>query len=227
MDLADTPRLPGNMADYLLNALVTLFVTIDPIGLGPIFLALTRGMSPAVRREVALRASIIAGAVLLVFALVGEGILSVLGISIPAFRIAGGLLLFWIAFEMVFERREERKKQSAEKAVAEDHLGADDARHIAVFPLAIPLISGPGAISATILLASSAPGATGLVLLLVILALLITACLLVFLVADRLDHVLGETGRSVLTRLLGVLLAALSVQFVADGVQAFAQSMVE
>lgn len=210
------------MADYLLNALVTLLVTIDPIGLAPIFLALTTGMTAGQRRDVALRAAIIAGLVLFVFAIAGEGVLTLLGISIPAFRIAGGLLLFWIAFEMVFERRDGRKKKSAEKALAEDQsLGIEDVRHMAVFPLAIPLISGPGAISATILLAASAPTFVELVLLLLIIALLIATCVLVFLGANRLDRLLGDTGRTVLTRLLGVLLAALSVQFVADGVRAF------
>ena len=133
------------MADYFLNAVVTLFVAIDPVGLAPIFVVLTAGAGNAERRATALRASVIAAAVLVGFALIGEPLIGVLGISLPAFRIAGGLLLFVIAFEMVFGRREDRKSATAQSAIS-----ADDIRHVAVFPLAIPLIAGPGAISATI-----------------------------------------------------------------------------
>jgi multiple antibiotic resistance protein len=205
------------MTDYFLHALVTLFVTIDPPGLAPMFVVLTAGMSPDDRRQTAIRASITAGLVLLGFALVGEPLIGVLGISLPAFRIAGGLLLFVIAFEMVFARREERKTATAQNAVAKE-----DLRHLAIFPLAIPLISGPGAISATILLASEAESFAATIVLFVIIATLIASCLAVFLLADRLERILGETGRIVVSRLLGVLLAALSVQFVADGVMAIA-----
>ena len=206
------------MADYLLNALVTLFVTLDPIGLAPIFVGLTRGMPPAVRRDTAVRASAIAAIILIAFALVGQGRLTFLGISLPAFRIAGGLLLFWIAFEMVFERRNRRKQASADRIIDEDAPTSEDMRHLAVFPLAIPLISGPGAISATILIASTAQGVLAMIGLIAIILLLIGSCLAVFLLAGPLDRALGDTGRAVLTRLLGVLLAALAVQFVADGV---------
>ncbi|MBB3929732.1 multiple antibiotic resistance protein [Kaistia hirudinis] len=213
------------MADYLLNALVTLFVTMDPIGLAPIFVGLTRGMSPDQRRSTAIRATTTAAAILFAFALGGQGLLGFLGISLPAFRIAGGLLLFWIAFEMVFERRTKRKQASADRVIEEDVFTRDDVHHLAVFPLAIPLISGPGAISATILTASSAPGFVGLLGLLAIILLLIGSCLAVFLLAGPLDRALGDTGRMVLTRLLGVLLSALSVQFVADGVVAIARTV--
>ena len=212
------------MGDYLLNALVTLAVTIDPIGLAPIFVALTRGMSGLQRRQTALRATITATAILFAFALGGEKLITFLGISIPAFRIAGGLLLFWIAFEMVFERRDKRKQASADRVIEASVFDADDVRHLAVFPLAIPLISGPGAISATILIASGAPDVLGLAGLLVIIALLVASCLAVFMLAGPLDRALGDTGRIVLTRLLGVLLSALSVQFVADGVVAIVRS---
>ncbi|MEX2319528.1 MAG: MarC family protein [Bauldia sp.] len=207
------------MRDYLLNAVVTLFVTIDPPGLAPIFMVLTAGRTIAERRTVALRATVIAAIVLIAFALVGEPLIAVLGISLPAFRIAGGLLLFVIAFEMVFGRREERKSATAQTAVERE-----DLRHLAVFPLAIPLIAGPGAISATILLASQAPGAGGIARLLAIIVLMIAACLAVFLAADRIEKVLGETGRIVVSRLLGLILAALSVQFVADGVTAIVKA---
>ena len=203
------------MFDYLLNALVTLFVTLDPIGLAPMFLVLTVGMSHFERRKIATRASLIAGGILLAFAILGETLLALLGISLSAFRIAGGLLLFWIAFEMVFERREQRKNVAAQKAAAET-----DMQHIAVFPLAIPLISGPGAISATILLASRAHAATELAILGLVIVALIAACFAVFILAARIDRYLGDTGRIVVSRLLGVILAALSVQFVADGITA-------
>jgi multiple antibiotic resistance protein len=205
------------MADYFLHALVTLFVTIDPPGLAPMFVVLTAGMSPDDRRQTAVRASITAGLVLIGFAFIGEPLIGILGISLPAFRIAGGLLLFVIAFEMVFARREERKAATAQSAIEKE-----DLRHLAIFPLAIPLISGPGAISATILLASEAEGFAALAVLIVIIAALIASCLAVFLLADRLERILGEIGRIVVSRLLGVLLAALSVQFVADGVIAIA-----
>jgi multiple antibiotic resistance protein len=218
------------MSDYLLNAVAVLLVTLDPPGLAPIFLAVTRGASREVRRSIAIRASVIAAAILVAFALTGTAVLTFRGISLPAFRIAGGLLLFWIAFEMVFEKREKRKQASAEQALQHDreegsgpargHGALEDMRHIAVFPLAIPLIAGPGAISATILLASEARDAVMLLLLIAIILLMIGSCLVTFIAADRVDRYLGDTGRSVLTRLLGVLLAALAVQFVADGVKA-------
>jgi multiple antibiotic resistance protein len=207
------------MFDYLLNAVVTLFVTIDPPGLAPVFVVLTAGATRSERRTTALRATTIAGAVLIAFALVGQPLIGFLGISLSAFRIAGGLLLFVIAFEMVFGRREERKSVAAQNAVTRD-----DLRHIAVFPLAIPLITGPGAISATILLASRAPSALGLLGLLIIIVALIGSCAVVFLGANELERVLGETGRIVVSRLLGLLLAALAVQFVADGITAIVRA---
>jgi len=206
------------MIDYFLHALVTLFVTIDPIGLAPMFMVVTAGFGPAARRETAIRAAVTATAVLIAFALVGEPLLTFLGISLPAFRIAGGLLLFTIAFEMVFERRTERKAAQVEPDRIEDR------RHVAIFPLAIPLTSGPGAISATILLASQAPGIGALIGLLVVVVLMVGVCLAVFLLAGPIERALGETGRLVVSRLLGVLLAALSVQFVADGILAIART---
>lgn len=212
------------MPDFLLNAVVTLFVTIDPAGLVPIFIVVTAGMSAAGRRLAAIRASVTAAIVLTVFAIVGQPLIDLLGISIPAFRIAGGLLLFWIAFEMVFDLRQRRKAATADLAAGAPsvELSADDAAHdLAIFPLAIPLIAGPGAISATILIASRAPDFTGILALIVIIVGLVGLCLAVFLLADRIDRAIGATGRVVLSRLLGVILAALAVQFVADGVAAF------
>ncbi len=205
------------MLDEALSAFVTLFVTIDPPGLAPLFLALTAGMSRAERAQVALRGTLIAFVVLVLFAVAGLGILSIFGITIPAFRIAGGLLLFYIAFEMMFEKRQERHERHAERALSTDHI-----RRMAVFPLAIPLIAGPGAISATILLADGTSEVLGRAMLIGIIAVILAGVWLVFFLAERLDRYLGETGRIVLTRLLGLILAALAVQFVADGVLTFA-----
>lgn len=204
------------LLDFTTSALVTLLVTLDPPGLAPIFLSLTRGMSPGERRQVAIRACIIAFAIMAFFAVAGDVVLKALGVSLPAFRIAGGLLLFWIAFEMVFERRTERKQQTAETAITQDHI-----RNVAAFPLAIPLMAGPGALTAMILLAGRAAGdPTMLIALAAICGLVVLACLVTFLLAGPLSRLLGITGNIVLTRLLGVVLAALAVQFVIDGVTA-------
>jgi multiple antibiotic resistance protein len=206
--------------DYVASALVTLLVTLDPPALAPIFISLTRGMTGAERRQVAVRASLIAFGILAFFGLGGEVLLRLLGVGLPAFRISGGLLLFWIAFEMVFERRTERKQQTADVAITQDHI-----RNVAAFPLAIPLMAGPGAITAVILLAGRAEGSIPyLVLLIVFIALGVVACLLVFFTAERLSALLGITGNIVLTRLLGVILAGLAVQFIIDGVQAVVRS---
>lgn len=200
--------------DILFNAFVTILVTIDPPGLAPLYLAVTRGMDREQRAQVSIRASVIAFGILAAFALIGAGILSLLGITLPAFRVAGGLLLFFIAFEMVFEKRNDRKEKTAETAITKDHV-----RNVAAFPLAIPLIAGPGAISAIVLLSGSMPSAAGQASLIGIIGACIVLTYLVFVLAERIDGLLGETGRSILTRLLGVLLAALAVQFVADGVR--------
>jgi multiple antibiotic resistance protein len=201
------------MFDEALSAFVTLFVTIDPPGLAPLFLALTAGMSRSQRGRIAARASLTAFVILVLFAVAGTAILALFGITIHAFRIAGGLLLFHIAFEMIFEKRRERQEKSADRAVTEDQI-----RNIAVFPLAIPLIAGPGAISATILLSGTYAEPAERLVLILIVAINLAAAWLVFLAAERLDRFLGATGRVVLTRLLGLILAALAVQFVIDGV---------
>jgi MarC family membrane protein len=201
--------------DFAITALVTLFVVVDPIGLAPTFLAVTEGLPRRARGDVAVRASLIAGAILIGTALIGDVLLRALGITLPAFRIAGGLLLFAIAFEMVLGVRMRREGQAAEEAV-DEHV-----RNIAAFPLAIPLLAGPGAITATVLLAGRAGGnllLTGLLLAVVVLVAL--ACLAAFLLAGRISGLLGHTGNIVLSRLLGVLLAALAVQYVVDGTRA-------
>ena len=202
--------------DFITSALVTILVTLDPPGLAPIFLSVTRGMNAEQRRGVAVRACLLAFGILAFFGFGGELLLRLLGVGLPAFRIAGGLLLFYIAFEMVFERRNERKQHTADAAITLDHI-----RNVAAFPLAIPLMAGPGAITAMILLAGRADGQPlALLTLIAVLAFGVASCFAVFLAAERVSKLLGVTGNVVLTRLLGVLLAALAVQFVVDGVTA-------
>lgn len=203
--------------DLILNAIVTLFVTIDPIGNAPLFLGLTVGLSRADRRVVAIRGVVVAYAILTLFAITGTAVLDAMGITINAFRVAGGLLLFYTAFEMIYEKRQERKEEVSKSAV-KDHIA-----NIAVFPLAIPLLAGPGTISATILLSSEFSQATpsnawiGTVILLAVVFAMMVLTALVLIAAELLDKYIGNTGKMILTRLLGVLLAALSVQYVADG----------
>jgi multiple antibiotic resistance protein len=204
------------LIEYLTGTFVTFLVIVDPPGLAPIFLGLTIGMPVEARRSVAKRAVIIAALVLIFFGLVGGPILQFLGISLPAFRIAGGLLLFWIAFEMLFGQRNQRKSTAARIAMDEDHI-----RNVAAFPLAIPLMAGPGAITASILTAGSAAGdplryAIFMGIVIVVMAM----CWLTFRLAEPMAKFLGVTGNVVLTRLLGLLLAALACQFVIDGVKA-------
>ena len=206
--------------DVILNAFITLFVTIDPVGNAPLFLGLTAGMTAIDRRATALRGVLVAFAILSLFAITGTAVLDGMGITIHAFRVAGGLLLFYTAFEMIYAQRQERKAQASELALK------NEIANLAVFPLAIPLIAGPGAISATILLSSEMSAAesvstwsgTGILLGVIFFLLLITYVVLYS--AEYFDKFLGITGRLVLTRLLGVLLAALSVQYVADGATA-------
>jgi multiple antibiotic resistance protein len=201
--------------DYAVSAFLTLFVVVDPVGLTPTFLAVTEGLPSSARRNVAVRASIIAGAILAGSALIGDWLLETLQISLAAFRIAGGLLLFSIASEMVFGVRIRRESEAAEQAV-EEHV-----RNIAAFPLAIPLMAGPGAITATVLLAGHARGNSVLgATLIAVVALVAVSCIVAFFFADRISGLLGMTGNIVLSRLLGVLLAALAVQYVIDGVRA-------
>jgi multiple antibiotic resistance protein len=199
--------------DFLKTALVTLLVTLDPPGLAPLFIGLTLGMTRAAKFEVALRASVIAFVILAAFALGGRFVLGALGVTIPAFRIAGGLLLFYIAFDMLFALKAERRSEIVTDAMAIDHI-----RNVAAFPLAIPLMAGPGSITATMLLADRASGDwLTLAGLLAIIALAMAVSLIALLAAERLSGLLGATGRVVLTRMLGVVLAALAVQFAIDG----------
>jgi multiple antibiotic resistance protein len=203
------------LLDFAIYAFVTLFVVVDPIAMAPTFLVVTEGMPRDARRSVGIRASIIAAGILGGTALVGDRLLALLEISLPAFRIAGGLLLFWIAAEMVFGVRSRHEGETAEQAMEER------VRNVAAFPLAIPLLAGPGAITATVLLAGQADDhwLTIGVLIAVVLAVA-ASCLITFLAAERIAGLLGMTGNIVLSRLLGVLLAALAVQYVVDGIRA-------
>lgn len=195
---------------FLITAFATLFVVIDPPGLVPLFIALTRGMPPDRRRAMARRACIIAAILLLLFGVAGEAILGFIGISMPAFRIAGGILLFLTALDMLFERRTQRREGQT----------ADPDHDPSVFPLATPLIAGPGAIATMILLVGeSGTGWPGTFAVLGLMLLMIVVTYAFLLASPPLERMLGRTGTIVITRLLGMLLAALSVQFVIDGVK--------
>ncbi|MCV2889272.1 MarC family protein [Ruegeria aquimaris] len=197
---------------FLITAFTTLFVVIDPPGQTPIFMALTQGMDSRTKRAIALRACLTAAAILAMFAAFGEAVLGFVGISMPAFRVAGGVLLFLTALDMLFERRTKRREDRAE---AEEH--ADPS----VFPLGIPLIAGPGSIATMILLAGQHPGAEGLATVIAVMLAVLAVVLFLYLISGLLGRLLGKTGLNVVTRLLGMLLAALAVQFILDGLRAF------
>lgn len=197
-------------ATFTFSAFAMLFVVIDPIGMAPLFVALTLGMDSAHRRSVALRACGIGILVLAVFGLAGEAVLNFVGISMPAFRIAGGILLFLTALDMLFERR--TKRRSGHASNSEDP---------SVFPLATPLIAGPGAITTMILLRGEAGNdPVAVVSVFVVMVVVVALTLLLFLAAGPIERAMGQVGVTVITRLLGMLLAALSVQFVLDGLSA-------
>lgn len=195
----------------LITVFVSLLVVIDPIALAPLFIALTKGQDARHRRMVGLRACLVAFGLLTLFGLTGSGLLEFLGISMPAFRIAGGLLLFLTALDMLFERRTPRRQGQAEEA--DEH---DDP---SVFPLAVPLIAGPGAIATMILLAGAEGiGAADVFAVHLVMFTVLVAVFASFLLAPTMERLLGPVGINVVTRILGMLLAALSVQFVIDGI---------
>lgn len=205
--------MTGTLIDttFLISAFVTLLVIIDPFGLTPLFVALTSGMSARARRAIAFRACAVAAGLLTLFAAFGETVLGFVGISMAAFRVAGGALLFLTALDMLFERRTRRR---------EDQSG-DDRPDPSVFPLAIPLVAGPGSIATVILLAGQHPGAEGLALVVGVMLAVLCVVLAMFLLSGLLERLLGKTGINVVTRLLGMLLAALAVQFILDGLREF------
>lgn len=194
---------------FLIAAFATLFVVIDPPGMIPMFIALTPGMSSEQRRAVGLRACLVAVGVLTAFGLLGEAVLEFIGISMSAFRIAGGILLFLTALDMLFERRTQRREG---QATVHDH-------DPSVFPIAIPLIAGPGAIATMILLVGQAGGWQGVLAVHLVMGFVVFLAFLTFLISGPMERLLGRTGTVVITRLLGMLLAALSVQFVIDGIK--------
>ena len=201
------------MTELFLSALVTFLVVIDPPGCAPIFASLTSGATPAHRRAMALRSVGIASGILIFFALLGEELLAALGVSLSAFRIAGGILLFLIAVDMVFEKRTERRENRAEEVSASNQ---DD---VSVFPMAIPMIAGPGSIASIMLLMARSEGLTESLVVLGALVATLLLTLLSLLLAGPLMRVLGHRMEAMLTRLLGVILAALAVQFVIDGLK--------
>jgi len=202
------------LTELFLSAFVTLFVVIDPPGCAPIYAGLTKGASAAQARSMALRATMIASIILLIFALFGQELLGALHIELNSFRIAGGLMLFFIAFDMVFEKRTERREQRAEKVAATPEI-----EDVSVFPMAMPMLAGPGAIAAVMLLMNEADdwAEKGQILAALGAVLAITAAALV--AAGPLIRLLGDKVEAVITRLLGVLLAALAAQYVIDGLK--------
>ena len=198
--------------EFLLTSFVALFIIIDPIGLTPVFIAITQGMDDTLRRKVALRSVLVSAFVISLFIVGGETVLGFIGISMPAFRIAGGILLFLTALDMLFQRRSKRRENQTEQELVDDP---------SVFPLAIPLIIGPGAIATVILIAGAKPGLVGIASTGFITALVLLTVFVFFSAASRIEKLLGKTGIDVLTRLLGMLLAALSVQFVIEGLVEF------
>lgn len=202
------------LPELFISAFVTLFVVIDPPGCAPIYAGLTKDATSAQARIMALRATAIAAVILLIFAFFGEDLLSALHIELDSFRIAGGLMLFWIAFEMVFEKRTQRRTERADKVNADPEV-----EDVSVFPMAMPMLAGPGAIAAIMLLMNEADTAaeTIEVFAALISVLLITAAALV--AAGPLIRLLGDKVEAVITRLLGVLLAALAAQYVIDGLR--------
>lgn len=203
------------MIDLFISAFVTLFVVIDPPGCAPIFAGLTSAAPPVEVRRMAIRACIIAALILVVFALFGEKLLGALHIELNSFRIAGGIMLFLIAIDMVFEKRTERREKRAEEVKA-----ASEVEDVSVFPLAIPMIAGPGSIATTMLLMSRAQGTEATLVILAALAAVMVLCLLALLAAGPIMRRVGAKAEAVVTRLLGVLLGALAAQYVIDGLRA-------
>jgi multiple antibiotic resistance protein len=199
--------------EYIFNAFVTLLVIVDPLGLAPIFAALTKGFSEKLKRESAIRGTVLGGLILFLFALAGDVLLEALGIGLPAFRIAGGLLLFLLSLDMVFARPSGMRASAAREQEEEQYQ-----QDISVFPLAIPLLAGPGGIT-TVLLFTGGSSAGQVALFMLVLFVILLLTLGALLLAPRVMRLLGETGSNVLTRVLGVMLAALAVQFVIDGLQ--------
>ena len=203
------------MIDLFISAFVTLFVVIDPPGCAPIYASLTTGASAAQRRNMAIRAVFVSGLILIGFALFGESLLTALHIDLDSFRIAGGIMLFIIAVDMVFEKRTERREQRAEKIIATPEI-----EDVSIFPMAMPMIAGPGSIASVMLLVSQNEGLDRAAIIFAALGLVLIMTLAALVAAGPLMRILGAKSEAVITRLLGVLLAALAAQFVIDGLKA-------
>jgi len=201
------------VTELFVSAFVTFLVVIDPPGCAPIFAGLTKGATPAHRRAMAVRSVLIAAGILLFFALLGEDLLRALGISLSAFRIAGGIMLFLIAIDMVFEKRTERREHRAQE------VSASEAEDISVFPMAIPMIAGPGSIASVMLLMARSEGLARSMMVLGALVATLVLTLVALLAAGPLMRLLGHKMEAMISRLLGVILAALAAQFVIDGVE--------
>ena len=203
------------MPDLFLSAFITFFVVIDPPGCAPIYASLTKGATAAQRRNMAIRATIVAAGILLVFALFGEQLLAALHIELDSFRIAGGIMLFLIAIDMVFEKRTERREERAQKII-----DTPEIEDVSVFPMAMPMIAGPGSIASVMLLMSQNEGIDRAGIILTALGAVLILTLLALMAAGPIMRVLGSKAEAVITRLLGVLLGALAAQFVIDGLRA-------
>ena len=202
------------MMELFTTALITLMVIVDPPGCAPIFASLTTGTDAAHRRSMALRASIIAFSLLLFFGLVGQAVLDILGITLPAFRVAGGIMLFIIALEMVFEKRTQRREERAGEIQ-----GTPEAEDISVFPMAIPMMAGPGAIASMMLMMGRAEGWAERGAVIGAMAIVMFTTFLALLAAGPLMRLIGAKLEAMITRILGVILAALATQFVVDGLK--------
>jgi multiple antibiotic resistance protein len=207
------------LLSLFLASFVTFFVVIDPPAMAPMFATMTEGMSAHWRKRMAFKAVVIATGILVAFAFGGDWLLDQLHVTLDAFRIAGGLLLFLIGVDMLFEKRSERREERAEKVAAEHaaHPGRED--DISVFPLAIPLIAGPGAIASIMLFFAQEQGAIGRIAVLAGAGANLLLCLAGLLLAGPLSRLMGATVANVITRIFGILLAALAAQFVVDGVK--------
>ncbi|NQZ48524.1 MAG: MarC family protein [Erythrobacter sp.] len=202
------------MPEMFISAFITLFVVIDPPGCAPIYAGLTKDASAAQARNMALRATTIAAVILTIFAFFGEALLGALHIELDSFRIAGGLLLFWIAFEMVFEKRTQRRAERADKVNADPEI-----EDVSVFPMAMPMLAGPGAIAAIMLLMNEAKTASQTIEVFSALISVLVLTAIALVAAGPLMRLLGDKVEAVITRLLGVLLSALAAQYVIDGLR--------
>jgi multiple antibiotic resistance protein len=203
------------MTELFISAFVTFFVVIDPPGCAPIFSSLTTGTDAAHRRAMAIRSVLVASGILFVFAVFGEDLLGALGISLDAFRVAGGIMLFLIALDMVFEKRTERRENRAQGVKSDP--GHED---ISIFPMAIPMIAGPGSIASVMLLMAKSNGITESLIVLSALGAMLVLTLISLLLAGPLMKLVGYRIEAMITRILGVVLAALAAQFVIDGIKA-------